>query len=212
MGSSGWGGGTPDPSLAGTWSGYIENYYFPSQSDSVVLVVETGVPTGHAVFGSGTAPPPATDGNVGYPPNLTASGGSAGYYVYEGFEYTMRLGNVTDARVRFKLSTSELWSSWCPLETPYDWGGGNYGCVPNWGWSSDGQTCLQTDPQSGAVTSRDCTLLTLCTSSSVCSCTATACSANLQDDIQFDLHHLNDALDGSIAGTLGDHNVHLMRQ
>jgi hypothetical protein len=203
-------GGAGDASLVGTWKGYVEAHTFSSGSDAVALVITDGAPNGRIVFGQGTPPPPATDPDVGYPP-----GEDAGFMSlpFEGFEHTLQEGNVSGDRVRFKVSTRELWKVWCALQTPFetDLGSGSYGCLPNWGYSTGPSGCEMQNPDTGESVQVDCGKLELCGMAGVCECTASGCEAAQFADIAFDLDHVGNELDGSITLS-GVKNVRLDKQ
>jgi hypothetical protein len=115
------GGQAPDARVIGpitqaqtSWTGYIENYQFPSGSDVITFTFaadSSGQVVGSVVLGNGTPPAPATDPNVGYPPTLPATGYDGSWT--EGFPYSMVSGLSTATRLRFTIFSFELWSGWC---------------------------------------------------------------------------------------------------
>ena len=127
-----------------SWTGYIENYQFPSGSDLLNITFASdaaGNMVGTVTLGTGTPPPPATDPNVGYPASVEAmlvSGGATGIvgYLAEGFAYPIVNGTLTTNRMRFDVNRNDLWQSWCALETPAVDGSGR--CTPNWESASSG--------------------------------------------------------------------------
>jgi len=133
-----------------SWTGYIENYQFPSGSD-VIRFTSTVDSSGQVMvtvfLGNGTPPPPATDPNVGYPPGLATEGmmlDSASNYWSEGFAYSMTSGTFQPQRLRFTINNYQLWSGWCALQKPIDDSGM---CLPAWGGgsgTSDGTNCSAT--------------------------------------------------------------------
>lgn len=206
------GGGAADSgivnySLVGTWKGYVESYQFASGSDAILLVITDEAPHGYIVFGQGTAPPVATDPEVGYPPLVETS-----MLPYEGFEYTLRAGDVTGDRVRFEVSSTELWKDWCALQSPIQSSSG-YNCIPSgiFDVSQKPSSCAWHDPESGQWVAIDCAKLHLCMFG-VCQCTANACQAKPENDISFDLDHEGNALDGSVVLSAGVRNIRLDKE
>jgi hypothetical protein len=199
---------------AQSWTGWVENYQFPSGSDAIKLSFTSdsaGQIVGHVILGSGTPPPPATDPNVGYPLGFNGQGFLSS--TIEGFWFSMVAGSYTGNRLSFGMDETELWAGWCALQTPpVD---GSARCLPSWGgfMDSDGTHCGQTGPN-GETIIVDCGKLALCSDISllgggVCSCTPTGCSYR-QDDgetMHFDL-----AVSGGIAsGGSPFGNVHLTK-
>jgi hypothetical protein len=199
---------------ATSWTGYIENYQFPSGSDVVKFAFasdDAGQVVGTVILGNGTPPPPATDPNVGYPPGYgSQSGGLIGgapNYIAEGYAYPMQNGTLDGQRLRFGVSLRDLWRDWCALQTPIP---GSSFCLPNWGGMYSPQTgCSQTNPATGQVVPVDCGKFSLCFSgSSVCICDPSGCRA--QDDYvddMFDVSINNDRADGS----MDTHNIHFTK-
>jgi hypothetical protein len=206
--------GQPGPSQS--WTGYVENYQFPSGSDVIRFTVaadSSGQVVGTTFLGNGTPPAPATDPNVGYPPDFaTAEIYTSGYWV-EGFAYSMANGKLSSGRLRFSAQSNGLWSEWCALQTPVE---GSSGCVRNWQTSCNtiAQSCSQTNPADGQSIIVDWGKFQLCgMSSSVCLCSTTACIADLSagGTLDFDLALSGTDASGSTSGSLGDHNVHFTK-
>jgi len=203
-----------------SWTGYIENYQFPSGSDVIRFtstVDSAGQVTVTVFLGNGTPPPPATDPNVGYPPGLATEGmmlDSASNYWSEGFAYSMTSGTFQPQRLRFTINNCQLWSGWCALEKPIDDSGL---CLPTWGGGgrSDGTNwqCYLQNPANGQNTVVDCGKDNLCVMSRVCACSATACvyDPNSGRTVSFDLAVTGPAADGSVVGLISDRaNVHFI--
>jgi hypothetical protein len=134
------------------------------------------------------------------------------YLPYEGFAYTMLAGDFSDARLVFALDPREVWKAWCELQTPVLWQAPDiYGCLPNWGFSSDGTTCSQPDPTTGMDVPVDCGQLALCQMAMVCECTAASCTVTIDPIWTFDLEVAGADADGSVDGGGDIHNVHLKR-
>ena len=94
----------------------------------------------------------------------------------------------------FQLEEFELWTQWCPLQTPVVLergldGGPEYHCA---------QTAV------GAPE--------LCEDGHPCVCSATSCRvASSSAGLSFDLTVMGTNADGTISGVLGDHEVHFVR-
>ena len=192
-----------------SWTGYIENFKFPSGSDAVKIsfAVEagTGQVIGTVIFGNGTPPPPPTDPNVGYPPGYIA-GFPAASFVQEGYGYTVRNGTLAGSRLKVGVRLVELWTGWCALQTPVDSSG----------------FCVHNNPATGQDEPIDCAKLRLCEFDMVCRCDASAgtCAVTIDgdyNDISFDVTVDVTAVraDGSVVGNLGDangnYNVHFTK-
>ena len=208
----------PDAAVIGalgqshSWTGYIENYQFADGSENVRFTFaadSTGQAVGTAVFGSGTPPAPATDPNVGYPPGLMAGQGPGNWI--QGFSYSMTNGKLASNRLRFTLLNFELWSGWCALQTPLDDSGM---CVPNGSAACVNGKCTITNPVNGQTITVDYGKMELCSMGWVCLCSTTTCVANLTGSgpaVSFDLVISGTDASGSVAGSLGDHNVHFTK-
>jgi hypothetical protein len=199
------------------WNGYIESYKFPSGSDAMVMNVSLSgtTVTGTLVFGGAPAAPAPTDPNVGYPPGYGSGmgGGNTFGFAGEGFVYTIEQGHFDGSRFTFGVSTHELWSAWCKLQTTtylQQQGTNLYQCLPNWGFSSGPTGCSQPNPQTGQSVPVDCGKLALCQMQMVCQCTATGCSLDpaMSVDVTFDMVVAPPKADGSTTGAFSDHNVH----
>ena len=201
-----------------SWTGYIENYQFPSGSDVIKFTstVDSAGQVKVTVFlGNGTPPPPATDPNVGYPPGLATEGtmlDSASNYWSEWFAYSMTSGTFQPQRLRFTINNYQLWSGWCALEKPIDDSGL---CLPFWGGggTTDGTNwqCYLQNPANGQNTVVDCGKDNLCVMSRVCACSTTACVYDPSSGrtASFDVAVIGPAADGSVVGLISDRaNVH----
>jgi cysteine-rich repeat protein len=207
-----------------SWTGYIENYQFPSGSD-VIRFTSTVDSAGQVMvtvfLGNGTPPPPATDPNVVYPPaarTVGAGGGDGGARLdplptnfgdwVEGFAYTMTSGTFQPQRLRFTINSYQLWSGWCALQTPID---GSDMCIPSWGGASCTQDeCSLQNPATGQMIQVDAGKFALC-QALVCACSTTACvyNTNSGTTASFDLALVGPAADGSVVGLISDRaNVH----
>ena len=161
-----------------TWTGYIDGYQFPSGSNAIRLALGIGQVTGMVVLGDGLALPPATDPNVGYPPDYDPANG---VYWAEGFAYSIVYGKAAPWQLQFGIRNNELWSGWCAEQTPV---AGSSTCLPNWpgdhiiGTNGSPDQCYQQDPANGRKTVVDCGKYDLCITDPVCACSAPACVLN----------------------------------
>jgi hypothetical protein len=164
-----------------TWTGYIDGYQFPSGSNAIRLALSVdpnGRVTGMVVLGAGPPPPPATDPNVGYPPDFLVLTENAPLYWAEGFAYSIVFGISAPWLLQFAIGNSELWSDWCAEQTPVDASGK---CLPNWpgahiiGTNGSPDQCYQQDPANGRKTVVDCGKYELCINYPYCMCSTTAC-------------------------------------
>jgi hypothetical protein len=205
-----------------SWTGYVENYQFPSGSDTIRFSFASdpsGQVVGHVIFGSGNSPPPATDPDVGYPDEKD----TGLYSQVEGFPYTMVDGNFAANRLRFTFQGFEPWTGWCALQTPAlqpPNDSGVYLCIPGWNGLMDPNSnyCALSNPNGGTMVV-DCAKMELCMRP-VCICSATSCRVTLPEDLwppsgdsiaptaSFDLALSGSSASGSIQGALSDHNVH----
>ena len=202
-----------------TWTGYVEDYQFPSGSNMIRLALGIGQITGMVVLGDGPALPPATDPNVGYPPVsfLVANNNPLGNYWAEGFGYSIALGTSSPPRLQFTVENYELWSGWCALQL-ITWVGGDSGtCLPNWEGgridyaNGDPPQCYLRNPTNQQDTVFDCGKYDLCITDRVCLCSATECVSDQMRGAEaaFDLVLANNIATGTVSGIVNDPaNVH----
>lgn len=203
-------------SLAGTWTGYLENYQFPSGSDAVVITLSTSTSGARTiVFGQGSPPAPPTDGTTGYTPN-GAMGSAILSSITEGFVYTVLSPSLDGSRLRFGVETLEPYRPWCELQTSYSWTSNAcvFGCLPNWagqGGTSSADTTTLDNPDGGMNLIVNTGVFTLCNPYRVCDCGPAGCTVRLdQPDWTVDMQFTTGHLDGSIAFSAGEvHNMHL---
>jgi hypothetical protein len=232
--SSGGASGVTDggPSLSpllGTWTGYVENYQFPSGSDLVVIAFsqQAGGPiTGTVTYGQGVPPPPPTGPDEAYPPAAFVDAGpSAPPYMpslYEGFAYRVLNVQFDGTRLQFHTSINNLWSAWCALQTPTSdgWQPCQYGCMPKATSSTQGAgTVTVVDPVTGQGVTVPFIKWMLCLNGlgmdpipADCACSAIGCAVNLdQGDMSFDVELSGAKIDGSVVGlSNASSNVHFM--
>ena len=210
--------GTGGP-VTQSWTGYIENFSFPSGSDAIHITFTadaSGQLTGTVILGQGTPPPPATDPDVTYPADLfspghvTDLGLAASRYISEGFTYTMRDASLVSGRLRFGFTTYELWTGWCALQQPAP---GYTTCLPNWSSQGPGgtpdMTCALVNPTTQKTTTVDCGKLSLCLLDTPCACTMSACAVRTDGLVtRFDIAVSGSSGSGSVVGVLPMNNVH----
>lgn len=201
--------------LTGTWTGYVENYRFPSGSDSIRVTIEAdndGIARGLVVLGDGDQPPPPTDALAGYPPATPGADADrpVSDYWHEGFTYTMVAVTASATRLRFSIHNFELWKGWCALQNSPD----NMGmCLPrSVGMVAPGARCSLVAPASGEEIGVDCGKYNLCVTSRVCSCPSSPCKVDLDAGSQmaFDLAiTVSDAIGSLVESSVGRANVRL---
>jgi hypothetical protein len=226
LGGNADGGGAGSSPAVGTWKGYVENFQFPSGSDTVTVTVTEQADQSLAAtvtFGDKPAPPAPTDPNVGYPPGSGTTPLSPASI--EGFVYTAHDVTFDGERLRLGVATWELWDAWCLMQQSYTWsksGPPSYGCTPGGGggMGSNGQ-CMALSASSPPV-SVDCGKMELCINGA-CACSTTSCTGVTgTPDVTLDLQLSAARLDGSAATgpspdisgytvtpAFGGHNVHL---
>lgn len=206
---------------SGRWQGYAEAYEFSSGSDRMVLRIDEDG-DGYATFGDGTAPPPATNPDVGYPAGLSPDDLISAFQLQfrGGVQYPLHDVLVEDRRIRLRVSSMNLWDDWCELQTPVLVVDSNatepqYGVLPVNGFSRGEGGCFIFDDTAAEPVQVDCGKAVL-HFTHVCACTASACRAN--DDAETGAVELDAALESlgeELVGTLtiaGRVTVRLSRQ
>jgi len=189
------------------WEGYTEAQQFVPGSDRIRVKI-TGDGQGTLVLGESHTYPPATDPNVGYPPNEDTMGIIVKESMFRpGMEYPLHGVKVESKRIRFTVSTTDFYKAWCELQTPVATNDPNvFYCGPN-GYSGTPEgVCTSAD--TGATI--DCGKAALCTGPRVCVCTATACTSNTDFMTQFDGALREDGT--LLEGTFNNATVRLERQ
>lgn len=168
--------GTTEGGVEGQWIGVLQTGSLPSGSTQVVLDIESaniGEPVmATLVFGEGDGPGTATDAELGWPvgvdPQLEA------VPVADGFIYPST-GTRTGTTLRIDVAVTDLWQSWCSLQTAHPVGGGSpeAQCLPNRPWDATPFMCTVEGDEENPVLSVDCLKLTLCRRTKVCDCTTT---------------------------------------
>jgi hypothetical protein len=134
---------------------------------------------------------------------------------YEGLPMTILDGRTTGPRLQFQTTVTELWKTWCELQTSYAYGADGavlYSCAPYSGGYRYSQGFCVVDLPCGRSERVDCGRLTLCQpSGGVCQCTASGCTADPTGDSTFDVRVVGTNIDGSVNLFGQLHNVHLTR-
>jgi hypothetical protein len=210
-----------------SWTGYVEQFMFPSGSDALKLTFATdakGVAKGAVVFGNGTPPAPATNPNIGYPPAFNAAirdeGGfgqvTAPDFVAEGFSYAFDGGSFDSDRLRFTVDMAQLWAGWCALQRPATDPAST--CFPGSSASGSGNgptmTCAQINPTNGQSVAVDCAEEAVCFEQ-ICACSASSCglASPSHDTAVFDVFLSGDTLSGSVDASFvnQNQNVHFVK-
>jgi len=162
---------------AASWDGYVEAYLFESGTDRVRLTLDENG-NGYVLLGDVPELPPATDPEVGYPPQavdpLDVQSAPSGFV--EGFRYPAHAARAQERRLQLGLFQPDLFADWCAMQTPLldtnDTDEPSYSCVANVGFSFGANGCaLSFDTGPVPV---DCGKLMLCLN--VCQCTAESCN------------------------------------
>ncbi|HWZ92868.1 MAG TPA: hypothetical protein VNW92_28580 [Polyangiaceae bacterium] len=199
-----------DLPLVGTWQGYMENEAAPWDQLKLVIAgasIAGGV-CGTLTVGTGPAPAPATDPNVGYYPagEPASYGGLPG--VLPGYPMTLLKGTTDGARVRFTVAKVEPYRGWCQLQSGYQSTpnfGSSCSCIPPFtmlqGTPSDPSKCTLFNATYPKGLPLDCGKAFQCEpGQSLCICNATGCDAwptAADTDIDFDLRFTAASAEGS---------------
>ena len=203
--------------IDGTWIGQIVGW----DADPGKVVVEFSGMDGNDLCGTvtigvGEPPPPATDPTAPYPPGtvyLPGTGHPPASSPYEGgFPYTIQGGAMTGDRLSFQIGMTELWRSFCRLQTSYlDGPGGNhYNCVQHGSAgirTEDGVTCYYNDP-ANQETAGPCSQVISCLDYT-CICDETRCDATYGQAL-FDLRVDGDMAEGTAEGPLAGGDVEVV--
>ena len=102
--------------------------------------------------------------------------------VTEGFAYAINQSTLTAQRLRVHADLTQLWQSWCALQTPASDGSG--GCLPNWAGQykpGPGNTtvCQLQNPTTKQWVTESCGKFVVCSlrAPGPCTCGATTCAA-----------------------------------
>jgi hypothetical protein len=198
----------------GQWTGYVENFSFPSGSDAIQLsfAVSGNGLTGTVILGQGSPPPPATDPDAPWPVGWPAPSEGFRYArTIEGFAYTAHDIRSENQRIRFTVLLTDAYLPWCALQTTYRDAQGNFACMPNVGWSNDGsgQCVLNTTP----TTTVPCARIDMCVpGGTICACSAQGCVSAEGMPTSFDIALRGGVGDGSMSRTMNQNNIRLTRR
>ena len=188
------------------WDGYTEAQQFVIGSDRIrVRIGPDG--QGTLTLGESQTYPPATDPNVGYPPNEDSMAVVIKESMFRpGAEYPLHGVKVESKRIRFTVSTTDFYKAWCELQTPMATNDPNvFFCGPS-GYSTNPAGMCVTE--TGAPI--DCAKASLCIGPRVCVCTATSCTSNSDFVTQFDAALREEG--AQLEGTFNNATVRLERQ
>jgi len=205
----------PDPAfdvpagLAGTWTGYFENYKFPSSSDSFKLVISQPAEQSGSIaviLGAEPPPPPPTDATMSWPLGAGGdpdAGADNAFSVIEGFAYTAHEVVWSGQRLTFRIAPEEAMTVWCSLQTPYFvHSEGYYWCVPGVSGSQGNGMCYAQDspdpnnPDNVVHTLVPCAQYHQC---GACACDATSCTGGKRRSGSFDITFASGSASGSGA-------------
>lgn len=191
------------------WTGYVENFRFPSGSDRVSIAF-TSPTTGFVTLGEPPTGAEVIDPDVGYPATLynPRNFDFALRNHAERFAFTLREGVREGARLRFSIDVREMLKPWCAAQTSYPLESSDghiwYKCLP-----STGPTYIGDDGCRNGDDPVDCGKLKMCHYYEICTCTATSCEVPPGEDlVQFDMRVNGAAAEGS--SDLG--RIHLEKQ
>lgn len=175
-------GSPTESTFEGQWVGALQTGTLPSGSAQLVLEIESaniGEPVvATLTFGEGAPPTAPTDPELGWPagvdPQLEA------VPVADGYIYPSETGTRTGNTLRIDIAVTELWESWCALQTAYPVGGGSSEaqCLPNRPWDATPFMCTVAGDDENPELSVDCLKLSLCRRTRVCACTTSGCTAS----------------------------------
>ncbi len=207
--------------FSGRWVGSVLDFYFEAQ-ESLTLVINADGKAGTLTWGEGDPPPAPEGADIPYPPGYWDNVGMEGDPLradpWPGFAYTIVRGAGCDSTLRLAVSTSELFSDWCALQTPKFTPEIGWGCTLQGGGSSDGVTC-NVQPQGVTPESYPMWKCSACGAfwpgGGVCACDESACTGNLTPTHTFDLTLIQSGGKDVLTGadpTCGDCTVRLERQ
>jgi hypothetical protein len=127
-------------------------------------------------------PPPATDPERGYPPDIAPLAQDLlRVNALEATPYRMLDAVAEGGRLSFEWSNNDLWRDWCTLQTPYPTdvaGRDEHACV------ADARPCAEVMDQAARLpddsTEIAAKTLLCCAGGGVCHCDAQSCDAYLQ--------------------------------
>ncbi|HTQ06515.1 MAG TPA: hypothetical protein VMI54_21795 [Polyangiaceae bacterium] len=200
-GASGSGGTSPITSCTdqfdflGTWTGNVLDFYFNPQAPATLELVadSKGNITGKFTVGTGDPPPPPEGADVAYPPGYwnrtTIDAINLVPPPWPGFPYTIQRGAGCDSVFRFSIASTEIWESWCELQTPVYTPDFGWSCTLQGGGDETQDTCT-VDPNEGDPATYPPWKCAACGArgeGGVCQCDANGCTANSTATQTYDL-------------------------
>jgi len=173
---------------AAVWDGYAQAFSFGDGSDHLRVTIDASG-QGTFVVGDSAPPPPPTDPAVGYPAGyrgMFSTGAGVGPPL-PGYPYPIHAAEIQSERIQLGVDFRDFYSAWCALETSYPHSTGingpdEYGCMPEVSKidppEPDSPWCTVTYLD-GTSETLDCGMVSLCVLESMCTCTASSCSAAL---------------------------------
>jgi hypothetical protein len=196
---------TVQPTLLGTWTGYFENFTFPSTSDAIRLSLtqsSDGSGKVSVVLGMGTPPAPPTDPAADWPPSAapikpdpSSLDKVLGGYI-EGFAYDAYEVRWTEDRLQFVINNFEPFRPYCQLQTSYLTTNAGYQCIPGGSGGGSGLPDGGWMCEAGNGQTVSCEQAFYC--DQLCTCVAAGCGASVKNTTSFDI---------TFSGTKGDGNV-----
>lgn len=177
-------------SIAGQWTGYIENLAGGDDALRIDIVVgDDGELSGQVRIGSGTPPAPATDGTLPWPASIDHGIDTVPPTYISGFSYTAHDMSWHAKRLKILIPNHEPWQPWCALQQTHATPDG-YRCYPggDFQFSDLGMTapkldaagnCLidtDTDPDVVVLASIGCGQYAMCDTVKACVCTSSGCN------------------------------------
>ncbi len=203
------GGDFSESSLVGIWQQEASSFW----GGSIRLVIERAV-DGRGLVGSVSflcedercdpmgPPPPATDPDTGYPPELDARDQDMlRINILPRFDYRIFDARVEEQRFSFWFTNNDLWRDWCALQTPYPVDNGGrleYHCLPDPKPYDD----LSYDSHPQDVADKE---LLCAADHSVCACGQEACNVSFRGSVRaVDLFIDGDVMGGVFVTDLFD--------
>jgi len=187
--------------LVGRWHGYLENEGAPW--DELFLDIKGANShglCGTLTVGNAAPPSPASDPTQSYPPGIALPA----WPLLAGYASTLLEGRLDGTRIRFGVSPTEGYRSWCEVQTPYQLvgSGGAAGracsCTPAGSTlaavNETNQECTLIYTVNGAPRTFGCMQETQC---GACACNASGCVPAGGYVNRFDLTANGDTLEGS---------------
>jgi hypothetical protein len=216
---------TPEPSpdiqqgFGGRWIGEAEHpffgafpeappvYRFRSGSTSIALDIDidgSGAASAELVFGAGRVPSPAP--GVAFPPGFDAFQAVGQVWEQlppiEGFAYHLTESQSGMDSLVLQYALNEGYTEWCSIQPAALAQEGQYNCNGTGSWGG-GQGFCEKFLEDGTREPVDCDLASLCTST-ICTCTAEACSVNPITAVILSLEMHGGELTGTVSGSLFD--------